>query len=84
MELKLDKSLVDDLKSNPKARIVVENSIDMCRRLNQVISTAEGIENEDQLNILKEFHCDVGQGYFFSEPLPREVFLEKFGGHHVF
>ncbi|PWJ31461.1 diguanylate cyclase (GGDEF)-like protein [Faecalicatena orotica] len=84
VELKLDKSLVDDLKSNPKARIVVENSIDMCRRLNQVISTAEGIENEDQLNILKEFHCDVGQGYFFSEPLPREVFLEKFGGHHVF
>ena len=79
VELKLDKSLVDDLAVNPKARIVVENSIDMCRRLNRVISTAEGIENEEQLSILKEFHCNVGQGYFFSEPLPKEVFLRKFG-----
>ncbi|MBU3877086.1 EAL domain-containing protein [Faecalicatena sp. AGMB00832] len=84
VELKLDKSLVDDLAENPKARIVVENSIDMCRRLNQVISTAEGIENEEQLSILKEFHCNVGQGYFFSEPLPKEVFLKKFGGCHSF
>lgn len=84
VELKLDKSLVDDLKSNPKARIVVENSIEMCRRMNKVVSTAEGIETEEQLAILKEFHCNVGQGYFFSEPLPREVFLKKFGGHHSF
>lgn len=81
VELKLDKSLVDDLADNPKARIVVENSIDMCRRMNQVISTAEGIENEEQLSILKEFHCDVGQGYLFSVPLPKEVFFQKFGGH---
>lgn len=82
VELKLDKSLVDDLAVNPKARIVVENSINMCRRLNRVISTAEGIENEEQLSILREFHCNVGQGYFFSEPLPKEVFLRKFGGCH--
>lgn len=84
VELKLDKSLVDDLAENPKARIVVENSIDMCRKLNQVVSTAEGIESEEQLSILREYHCDVGQGYFFSEPLPKEVFLRKFGGHHIF
>lgn len=84
VELKLDKSLVDDLEHNEKARVVVENSIEMCQKLNQVISTAEGIESEEQLAILKEFHCNVGQGYFFSEPLPKEVFIHKFGKHHIF
>jgi EAL domain-containing protein (putative c-di-GMP-specific phosphodiesterase class I) len=31
---------------------------------------AEGIENEQQLMSLREHQCHVGQGYFFSKPLP--------------
>lgn len=78
-EVKLDKSLIDDLEYNPKARVLVKNTIEMCSQLDNVTSTAEGIENEAQLDILKEFQCNVGQGYYFSEPLPQEVFMKKFG-----
>lgn len=81
VELKLDKSLVDNLKDNPKARIVVENSIEMCRQLNKVISTAEGIESKEQLDILKGFNCDMGQGFLFSHPLPKKEFFQKYGKH---
>ena len=79
VELKLDKSLVENLKDNPKARVLVENSIEMCRQLNQVISTAEGIEDDEQLDILKGFNCNMGQGFLFSHPLPRDEFFRKFG-----
>lgn len=78
VELKLDKSLVDNLKDNPKARVVVENSIEMCRQLNKVVSTAEGIESEEQLDILKGFNCNMGQGFLFSHPLPKDEFFRKF------
>ncbi|GAA0279157.1 hypothetical protein GCM10008922_42340 [Faecalicatena contorta] len=79
VELKLDRSLVENLKDNPKARVLVENSIEMCRQLNQIISTAEGIEDDEQLDILKGFKCNMGQGFLFSHPLPRDEFFEKFG-----
>lgn len=78
VELKLDRNLVENLKDNPKTRILVENSIEMCRQLNQVVSTAEGIENNEQLEILKGLNCDVGQGFLFSHPLPKKVFFERF------
>jgi EAL domain-containing protein (putative c-di-GMP-specific phosphodiesterase class I) len=32
--------------------------------------TAEGVEDEQTLKVLKAFGCDIGQGYFFSKPLP--------------
>ena len=81
VELKLDKSLVDNLKDNPKARVVVENSIEMCRQLNKVISTAEGIESKEQMDILKGFNCDMGQGFLFSHPLLKKEFFQKYGKH---
>lgn len=79
VELKLDRSLVEEIANNPKARIVIENSIEMCRQLNKVMSTAEGIESEEQLELLKQFNCNVGQGFFFSKPLPKELFIKNFG-----
>ncbi|MFA7533453.1 MAG: EAL domain-containing protein, partial [Tissierellaceae bacterium] len=33
---------------------------------------AEGIENSEQLSILKEMECDIAQGYYFSRPVPIE------------
>ena len=33
---------------------------------------AEGIENEQQLAILKSYGCDIGQGYLFARPMPPE------------
>ena len=36
---------------------------------------AEGIETEAQFKMLQEISCDIGQGYYFSQPLSGEVFL---------
>ena len=64
--LKIDKSFVDDLHSNEKN--IVQPIIDMGNKLNlQLI--AEGIEYKEQLMILKEKKCHIGQGYYFCKPM---------------
>ena len=35
---------------------------------------AEGVETEDQLAIMREAGCDIIQGYYFDQPLPKEEF----------
>lgn len=77
-ELKLDKSLVNNIEFNRKSRIVVEHTIDMCRALETTTSIAEGIETEEQKDILHNANCDYGQGYFFSKPIPIEDFYNKY------
>jgi len=37
---------------------------------------AEGIETIEQLNLLKELHCDIGQGYYFARPMKSRKFVE--------
>ncbi|MEG1044072.1 MAG: diguanylate cyclase [Oscillospiraceae bacterium] len=71
--VKLDKSLVNDLFSNIKSRIVVGNFIATCKELG-IESVAEGVEIIEQLEILKELKCDYVQGYYFNKPIPIEKF----------
>lgn len=71
--LKIDRSFVRDMMHKPKINSIVKTIIDMGKNLNlQII--AEGIEEESQLELLKEYGCNTGQGYYFSKPLcPEEV-----------
>ncbi len=80
-EIKLDRSLVMNLETNEKSRVVVEGCLTMCRSLEHAHSLAEGIETEAQLEILKNYHCNLGQGYYFSRPLPKEKFEEYVKAH---
>lgn len=75
--LKLDKSLVNHLLVNQNARIIVKNIVALCREL-QVEVLAEGVENKEQLEVLKEMHCCLIQGYFYSKPLPCSEFEELY------
>ncbi|MCD7909033.1 MAG: EAL domain-containing protein, partial [Clostridium sp.] len=71
--LKLDKSLVDDVAISGKARIVVENIVNICREMGiQVV--AEGIETEEQLEALRSCGVELVQGYLFSKPIPIEEY----------
>ncbi|MBE3569834.1 MAG: EAL domain-containing protein [Bacillales bacterium] len=72
--LKLDKSFVEAL-TNQKNASLVHSIISLAHNLNLRV-VAEGIETEDQRQILAQYGCDLGQGYLFSKPLKSEQ-LEK-------
>lgn len=67
--LKIDRSFVNGLGSNPEDTAIVHVIIAFAKALNLGI-TAEGIETANQLAILCELKCDRCQGYYFSKPLP--------------
>lgn len=75
--LKIDKSLVGNLAHNEKAREVLCSICDICRRLD-IEMIVEGIETEEQLNILEEIGCYGVQGYYFSCPIPASEFESRY------
>ena len=75
--LKFDKSVMNDLYSNATTRLLVENLIHVCHEMG-IDSIAEGVEEKEQLDILKSFGCTYAQGYFFNKPLPIKDFERKY------
>lgn len=70
--LKIDKSLIDDIETNKKIFEFVNTVISLGHLMNcEVIS--EGVENENQLALLKEVNCDLIQGYVWGKPLKFEI-----------
>ena len=70
--LKLDKSLTDDLAGNPRDRIVVRGVVDMARALG-IRVTAEGVETEADLDLVRAARCDWYQGFLCAPPLPGDA-----------
>ena len=70
--LKLDKNFVDELERGKLTASAIANAIvDLGHNLKlQVI--AEGFETDRQARLLRNGHCDYGQGYLFDRPLPAE------------
>lgn len=73
-ELKIDKSFVMDMLNDERKSIIVQSTIEMAHRLKLDV-VAEGVENRGVLNRLREYGCNVIQGYFISKPLPEDEFL---------
>ncbi|OFI05067.1 cyclic di-GMP phosphodiesterase Gmr [Clostridium acetireducens DSM 10703] len=71
--IKIDKSFIDNITKIEKDKFITSSLIDLAHGLNLTV-VAEGVETEAQLNILKEFNCDIIQGYLFSKPLDKEGF----------
>lgn len=71
--LKIDQSFVRDMASNPDNAAIISAVIGMGRNLKQRV-VAEGVETGEQLAFLCHQHCDEGQGFLFSHPLPAEDF----------
>lgn len=67
--LKIDKSFVGDMDQRPENRQLVRAMINLAHNLNlQVVG--EGVENAEQLALLREFGCDQVQGYLISKAIP--------------
>jgi EAL domain-containing protein (putative c-di-GMP-specific phosphodiesterase class I) len=69
--IKIDKSFVDDVGDEPTAAALTLGIIQLGQALN-LSTIAEGIEHADQLNELTDGNCEMGQGYYFAEPLTDE------------
>jgi len=66
--VKLDKSFVDDIATNDISFEIVSNVIQIARSIGLII-VVEGIETNEQLQILKKLPCHKIQGYYFSKPV---------------
>ena len=67
-KLKIDRSFIHDLHRNGNEEAITAAIIQMAKCLNLTV-TAEGVENERQLQFLREQQCDDVQGFLFSKPL---------------
>ncbi len=67
--LKIDKSFVDGVGSEPDDNAIVEHVVGMARALGMV-TVAEGVEQPAQLRELQRLGCDRAQGFWFSPPVP--------------
>ena len=73
--IKLDKAMVWDAMHNSKAEIILKNTIEMVKMLNMEI-VAEGAETPEQVEKLRNMGVDFVQGYYYSKPISRELFLQ--------
>jgi len=70
-KLKIDKSFIDKLVTNNDDQVIVSATISMAQKLGLKV-IAEGVEVQAQADILKNFGCDIVQGFLYSKPLIKE------------
>ena len=78
-ELKLDRAFLMEIshENNSRQRVVMEMVMALTRRL-QIATVAEGVETEENEELIRELGCDMGQGYYYSRPISAEDFDRKF------
>jgi len=74
--LKIDQSFIQDIDVNPSSSAIARSIIAMAHELDLKV-VAEGIETEEQKDVLLDAGCDFGQGFLFSEPLPLPCFIDR-------
>ena len=74
--LKMDKAFIRNIQPGNKEMKLVELVLDIAKNLGVPV-VAEGVETEEELNMLKAAGCDIIQGYYFSKPIPPSE-MEKF------
>jgi EAL domain-containing protein (putative c-di-GMP-specific phosphodiesterase class I)/CheY-like chemotaxis protein len=80
VELKLAHSLVMNCGREPENSSVCRAAIELAHRFG-VFATAEGIENISEVKALREMRCDMGQGFLFGKPMPRDKLLSSLVDH---
>jgi EAL domain-containing protein (putative c-di-GMP-specific phosphodiesterase class I)/CheY-like chemotaxis protein len=73
-EIKLDQSFIKSATTQQAARIILQSSIDMAKKLG-IVTVAEGIETEKDWDLLRELGCDLAQGYLIAKPIESSEFL---------
>ncbi|MBV7271505.1 bifunctional diguanylate cyclase/phosphodiesterase [Clostridium sp. PL3] len=71
--IKIDKSFIDDITEDKRQSAIVSALIQLAHGIDLKV-VAEGVEEHSQLKILREYNCDLVQGYIFSKPVSKEDF----------
>ncbi len=79
--LKIDISFIKEIARNPQDRAIVEAIISIAKTLN-LKTIAEGIENEEQLQIMSMLGCEMGQGFFWNKPISAIEIEDKYFKHY--
>ncbi|MCM1100424.1 MAG: EAL domain-containing protein [Clostridium sp.] len=77
--IKLDKKFMENMMVSGKGKLILEQVVSMADKLDLGL-LAEGVETEDQIELLQSIGCDQVQGYYYAKPMPEEEFyalLEK-------
>ena len=78
--LKIDRSFVSNVQEDRQAASIVTAFLELASGLD-LVALAEGIETLEELAFLRERGCKLGQGYYFSKPVPpEEIIAYAFGG----
>ncbi len=70
-KIKIDQSFIRDLTLDKNSASIVTTIISMAHKLGVKV-IAEGVENREQVNFLREHACDEIQGFYYSKPVPAE------------
>src|SRR5271170_2439538 len=78
--LKIDRAFISNMDSDPENLEIVRAIIMLAHNLGLKV-VAEGTETEAHINLLKEFNCEMAQGYFFSRPADDRTILQLLAGN---
>ena len=70
-KIKIDRSFITEVATNDSDLTIVKSMIKLSHGLGKRV-LAEGVEDKDQLNVLRNLGCDAVQGFFIDKPLPEE------------
>jgi diguanylate cyclase (GGDEF)-like protein/PAS domain S-box-containing protein len=73
--LKIDRTLIREMQTDRTAADMVEVIVTLAHKMNLKV-VAEGIETIKQVERLRELNCELGQGYYFSQPLESKAVLQ--------
>ena len=80
--VKIDRAFLEEVPQNPQAATLVETIVVMAHALGKRV-VAEGIEVVEQLEFLKERHCDVAQGFYLARPLATTAVTELLQARNI-
>ena len=75
--IKLDCVFVQSCQNTERGREFLRQLIQMTNKMG-FVSLCEGIETEEQLRMVSDMGCSIGQGYYFARPMPIDEFFEKY------
>jgi EAL domain-containing protein (putative c-di-GMP-specific phosphodiesterase class I) len=75
--LKIDMDFLREIQNDARSKVILKSVINLADSLGMDVIT-EGVETEQQLEILRGMGCGLYQGFFFSRPIPIEEFESKF------